>query len=146
MKNLDSSETNTSIVKFRNSTSVSPPKGYSHSVEIDLGNCRMIIISGQVPLDKQGNLVGKDDLAKQVEQVFVNIKNIIEESGGTMDNIVKTGIYMADLTQIQTFRDIRSKFINLQNPPTSTLVQIKSLFSDDWLIEIDATAIIPNQT
>ena len=146
MKNSGLSETNTSIVKFKNSTSVSTPKGYSHSVEIDLGNCRMIIISGQVPLDKQGNLVDKDDLAKQTEQVFLNIKNIIEESGGTMDHIVKTGIYMVDLTQIQTFRDIRNKFINLQKPPASTLVQIKSLFSDDWLIEIDATVIIPNQT
>ncbi len=105
----------------------------------------MIIISGQVPLDKQGNIVGKDDLAKQTEQVFLNIKNIIEESGGTMDNIVKTGVYMVDLTQIQTFRDIRNKFINLQTPPTSTLVQTSSLFSDDWLIEIEATVIIPNQ-
>ena len=116
MKNSGLSETDTSIVKFKNSTSVSTPKGYSHSVEIDLGNCRMIIISGQVPLDKQGNLVGKDDLAKQTEQVFLNIKNIIEESGGTMGHIVKTGIYMVDLTQIQTFRDIRNKFINLQSP------------------------------
>ena len=57
------SPTETPTVKFQNATSVSTPKGYSHSAEIDLGNCKMIIISGQVPLDKEGNLVGKDDLA-----------------------------------------------------------------------------------
>lgn len=138
-----SSQTDTPIVKFQNSTSVSTPKGYSHSVEIDLGNCKMIMISGQVPIDKQGNLVGKDDLAKQTEQVFLNIKSIVEEAGGTMSNIVKTGIYMIDINQIQAFREIRNKFINLQKPPTSTLVQVGKLFSDDWLIEIEATAIIP---
>lgn len=143
---MDLSQNDTSIVKFNNLISVSTAIGYSHSVEIDLGNCKMIIISGQVPLDKQGNLVGKDDLAKQTEQVFLNIKNILEEVGGTMENVVKTGIYMVDLSQINTFRGIRNKFINHEKPPTSTLVQISKLFSDDWLIEIDATAIIPKSS
>ncbi len=138
----DFSQPDIPIVKFQNATSVSTPKGYSHSVEIDLGNGKMIIISGQVPLDKQGNLVGKGNFAKQAEQVFLNIKSIIEEAGGTMDAIVKTGIYMTDLTQIETFRNVRNKFINLQNPPASTLVQVSKLFSDDWLLEIEATAII----
>lgn len=72
----------------------------------------MIIISGQVPLDKQGNLVGKSDLAKRAEQIFLNIKSIVEDAGGTMDNVVKTGIYMVDVSQVQTFRDVRNKFIN----------------------------------
>lgn len=140
-----SSLTEAPIVKFQNATSVSTPKGYSHSAEIDLGNCKMIIISGQVPLDKQGTLIGKDDLAKQAEQVFLNIKSIVEEAGGTMDDIVKTGIYMIDITQVQTFRDIRNKFINIEKPPASTLVQVSKLFSDEWLIEIEATAIIPKR-
>lgn len=48
----------------------------------------MLLISGQVALDKQGNLVGKGDLAKQTEQVFTNIKNIIEEVGGSMDDLL----------------------------------------------------------
>ena len=74
------SQTDTSIVKFRNPTSVSTPKGYSHSVEIDLENCKMLLISGQVALDEQGKLVGKNDLAKQTEQVFLNIKTIVEEA------------------------------------------------------------------
>jgi 2-iminobutanoate/2-iminopropanoate deaminase len=72
----------------------------------------------------------------------LNIKSIVEEAGGTMSDIVKIGIYMTDLTHIQTFRDIRNKFINLQKPPTSTLVQVSKLFRDDLLIEIEATAII----
>ncbi len=131
-----------SIVKFINPTGVSASKGYSHAAVIDLGNCNMLIISGQVALDSLGNLIGKGDVGKQTEQVFLNLKEIITEAGGTMDNIVKIGIYILDVSQIQTLRDVRNKFINLKNPPTSTLVQVDKLFRDDILVEIEATAII----
>jgi len=133
------------IVKFKNPSSVSAVKGYSHSVVVDLGTCDMIVLSGQVPIDKAGNLVGKGDLAKQAEQVFLNIQNILSESGATMDHLIKIGIYMTDVSQIQTLRAVRDKFINVQNPPASTLVQVSKLFRDDVLIEIEATAIIPKK-
>lgn len=139
------SQTDTSIIKFRNPSSLSTPRGYSHSVEVDLGNCKMVLISGQVALDNKGDLIGKDDLAKQTEQVFLNIKHIVSESGGTLDNIVKIGVYMTDVTKVQIFRDMRNKFINQQTPPTSVLVQVSKLFRDDLLIEIEATAIIPKK-
>lgn len=58
------SQTAPEIVKFNNPA---PYRGYSHSVEIDLATCKMVIVSGQVALDKQGNLVGKDDLTRQTE-------------------------------------------------------------------------------
>ena len=136
-------QTDTSIVKFINPSSSSAPKSYSQAAIIDLGNCKMIIISGQTALDAQGNLIGKGDMAKQTEQVFLNIKKIVTDLGGTMDNIVKTGIFLVDASQIQAFRDTRNKFINLKNPPTSTLIHVSKLFSDDILLEIEATAIIP---
>lgn len=136
------SQTDTSIVKYVNPSFLSAPRGYSHTVEINLGTCRMIIISGQVALDNNGNLVGKDDITKQTEQVFLNIKKIIENAGGTMDNLVKTGIFMVNASQLPAFREVRNKFINIKNPPTSTLVQVSKLFRDDLLIEIEATAVI----
>lgn len=52
----------------------------------------MIVMSGQVPLDNKGNLAGKDDVAKQAEQVFANIRSIIFELGGSMDNVIKLNI------------------------------------------------------
>jgi 2-iminobutanoate/2-iminopropanoate deaminase len=73
---------------------LSLPKGYSHSAEIDMGNSKMIIMAGQVALDKAGNLVGKGDMAQQTEQVFANIKHIVEDAGGTMNNIVKLNYYI----------------------------------------------------
>jgi enamine deaminase RidA (YjgF/YER057c/UK114 family) len=53
---------------------VSAPHGYSHAIKIDLGNCKMLIISGQVAIDNKGNVIGKGDFGKQTEQVFQNIK------------------------------------------------------------------------
>lgn len=106
----------------------------------------MVIISGQIALDNKGILIGKDNLVEQEEQVFTNIKNIIEESGGTMDDVIKISIYMADITHVQTIRDVRNKFFNQQKPPTSTLVQVNKLVRDDLLIEIEATVVIPKKS
>jgi 2-iminobutanoate/2-iminopropanoate deaminase len=145
LSTLGWSQLDTSIVRFVNPASVSTPKGYSHASVVDLGSCKMIIISGQVPLDNQGNLIGEEDFRRQAEQVFVNIRSIVTEAGGTMDHVVKLGIYLVDIAEIQTLRDVRNKFISLKNPPASTLVQVNKLFREDVLIEIEATAIIPKK-
>lgn len=138
-------QTQTASVHLINPSSVAAPKGYSHAAVIDLGNCKMIILSGQVPFDQQGNLVGKDNLGQQTEQVFTNIKNIVEELGGSMDNIVKLGFFVTDVAQIQAVRNVRDKFVNTKNPPASTLVQVSKLFRDDVSIEVEATVIIPKK-
>ncbi len=134
-------QTTPSTVKFVNPT----PAGYSQSVEIDLGTVRMITISGQVPLDKQGNTVGKGDLAKQLEQTFENIKTIVEGAGGTMGDVVKLTYFLKDISQIQLVRDVRNRFINVQNPPASTAVEVSGLFRGDILVEIEAMAIVPKK-
>jgi enamine deaminase RidA (YjgF/YER057c/UK114 family) len=132
-------------LKLVNPGSVATPKGYSHAAKIDLGNSTMLLISGQVPLDKKGNLVGKNDMSQQTEQVFTNIKNIIEEAGGTMNHLAKISIFIKDISKIQLIRDERDKFVNTQNPPASTLVEVSNLYRDDILIEIEATAVIPKK-
>ena len=132
-------------VQFFNPSGVSTPHGYSHTAIVDLGTCKMVIISGQVALDKSGNLVGKDDMGIQAGQVFLNIKTILDELRGSMNDIVKLGFYVTDLSQIQAVRAARDKYINVSNPPASTLVQVSRLFRPDLLIEVEATAIIPKK-
>ncbi len=139
------SQIDTALVKLKSPSSVHMPKGYSQVAIIDIGRCYMIIISGQVSLDRNGNLVGKDNLGQQTEQVFQNIKNILLEFGGSMSNLIRTGIYMVDISKIPIFREVRNRYINLTKPPTSTLVQVSKLYRDDILIEIEATAIIPKK-
>lgn len=130
-------------VQFFNPGTIHKPNGYSHAAIVDLGNSKMIILSGQVALDKDGNLVSKSDIAKQTEQVFINIKNAITEIGGSMNQLVKLSYYLLEGQEIQPVRDIRNKFINTSTPPASTLVKVAGLFRDDILIEVEATFIIP---
>ncbi|GAB3523033.1 RidA family protein [Emticicia fontis] len=134
-----------SPLQLINPSAVATPKGYSQVAKVDLGNVTMLLISGQVPLDKQGNLVGKDDFAKQTEQVFINIKNIIEEAGGNMDHLAKLSYFIRDVSKIQQVREVRDKYVNTKTPPASTLVEVSKLYRDDVLIEIEATAIIPKK-
>lgn len=135
----------TNDIAFINPSSVSTPKGYSQAVTVDLGKSTMLILSGQVAFDKEGRLVGKDDITAQIQQVFTNIKNIVEAAGGSMKDVVKLNYYMTDVSQVQVLRNIRDKFVNTNHPPASTLVQVNKLFRDDILVEIEATAVIPKK-
>ncbi len=135
----------TSIVKLVNPKTVSTPHGFTQAAIIDLGNSKMVIMSGQVALDPKGQLGGLNDFSKQADQVFLNSKSIVESAGGTMDNIVHLGFYVPDLSNLQALRAIRDKYINTKIPPTSTLVQVSRLFRDDVLLEIEATAVIPKK-
>ena len=137
------SQAQNAVVQLVNPSSVAVPKGYSQAAVIDLGNSTMVIMSGQVPFDKEGKLVGKDDIGQQAQQVFRNIKSIVEEMGGTMNDVIKLTYLVTDLTQIQSIRSIRDQYINTQKPPASTLAQVSKLFRDDVFIEIEATAVIP---
>ncbi|QEM10469.1 RidA family protein [Mucilaginibacter rubeus] len=132
-------------VTFLNPVTVGKPFGYSHAVVIDLGKNKMVIMSGQVGLDKDGKLAGNGDLASQTEQVFTNIKNIVEAAGGSMNDLVELNYYLMDASQVKLVRSIRDKFVNTKQPPASTLVQVSKLFRDDILIEIKATAVVRNK-
>lgn len=137
------SQNNNPSVSFVNSKTLATPAGYSQAAVTDLGNSTMIILSGQVPLDKQGALVDKDNFEKQPEQVFTNIKNAVTELGGSMDNIVKFGYFVSGINQMQKLRPVRNKYINTKNPAASTLIQVSKLYCDDVILEVEATAILP---
>jgi len=136
------SQTKNSIVELVNPASVATPNGYSQAAVVDLGNCKMVIMSGQVPLDKDGELVGKGDVGAQARQVFQNIKNIVEEMGGSMNDVVKLTYLMTDVAGLVKVRAVRDEFINRQKPPASTLAQVSRLYREDVLIEVEATAVI----
>lgn len=130
-------------IQFSNPTTLPTPRGYSQLVEIDLGATRMIIISGQVALDSTGNIVGKDDPKRQFEQIFHNLRAAVESVHGTMNNVVKLTYYLRDVAHLPIVREVRDKYINVQQPPTSTAVEVSNLFRSDCLGEIEATVIIP---
>jgi len=116
------------------------PLGYSHVVEVRGG--RTLYVSGQIALDRDGKLVGEGDFGAQVVQVFENLKSRLEEGGATFKDVVKLNYYLTDGSALPTLRDIRNRYLNVEQPPASTLVVVKQLFREDFLVEIEAVAVV----
>ena len=122
------------ILKLR---SVHPTVGYSHAAKA--GNT--LYIAGQVAQDVDGNLVGRGDFEAQVRQVYENLKNIVQEAGGTLQNIVKMTTFLTHYNYIETYRRVRSQYLPEPCPP-NTLLIIDSLALPDYMIEIEAIAVL----
>lgn len=127
--------------QFINPPGLSQPKGYTHVVVVPAGG-QTIYLSGQVALDKDGKLVGKDDFAAQAEQVFANIDTALKAAHASFANVVELTVYVTDATKVPAFRAARDKYIDTKHPPASTLVEVKRLVRDDLLLEINAKAVI----
>jgi enamine deaminase RidA (YjgF/YER057c/UK114 family) len=120
-----------------------PVSTYSQVVEVTGG--KTVYIAGQVALDPSGNFVGKDDFRAQVDQVFKNLKLAVESAGGDMSSLVKTNYYVAesvDPAQMSAVREIRDRYINTSAPPTSTFVVVKRLAKPEYLVEVEAVAVV----
>ena len=128
---------------FNPDTMAKPTAGYSQVAEVSGG--KIVYIAGQVALDRSGNLVGKDDFRAQVQQIFENLKAAVEAAGGDFHDVIKLNYYCAesvDPAQVAVVREIRDKYVNTANPPTSTFVVVKRLVRPEWLIEVEAVAVV----
>jgi reactive intermediate/imine deaminase len=113
--------------------------GYSHAVAV---NGPLLVISGQVPLDEAGQLVGREDAREQVRQVFRNIAASLTAAGATMGQLVKLTVFLTDMADLPAFREVRDEFIALDRPPASSLVQVSGLVNPDFRVEIEAMAAL----
>lgn len=114
--------------------------GYSQVAVVTGG--KIVFIAGQVALDKSGNVVGKDDFRAQVQQVFENLKAAVEAAGGDFSDVIKLNSYFLDFSRLAEFREVRDKFVDVKNPPASTAVQVSRLFRPEFLVEIEAVAVV----
>lgn len=133
--------TNPDGVRFINPPNIHTPRGYSHVVEVKSG--RIVFIAGQVSVDKSGNVVGQGDFRAQTEQVFENLKAALEAVGASFENVIKLNTYAVDVSRLQDFRDVRDRYVNTARAPVSTFVQVSRLVREEWLIEVEAVAVVP---
>jgi reactive intermediate/imine deaminase len=116
-----------------------PVNGYSHAVAF---TGRMVVLSGQVPVDGQGELVGQGDPEAQVRQVFRNLAAGLAATGASMDQVVKLTVYLTDLGDLEAFRRVRDEYVAPDKPPASSLVQVSGLVNPEFRVEIEALAAI----
>ena len=117
-----------------------PPNGYSHAVSF---TGTMVVVSGQVPLDGDGRLVGPDDPRAQTRQVFVNLCSALAAAGASLEHVVKVTVFLTNMSDLADFRVVRDEFIDPARPPASSVVQVSGLIHPAFRVEIEALAAIP---
>jgi enamine deaminase RidA (YjgF/YER057c/UK114 family) len=129
-------------VRHSNPSGMTQPTAYSQVVEVN-GPHRLVFVAGQTGVDASGK--APQDFRAQAVQAFENIKTALASVGGSIDNVVRLVTYMTDLEQnADTYREVRASFFSNKSAlPASTLLQITRLASPSFLIEVDATAILP---
>jgi len=120
------------------------PRGYSNLIKATGGH-NPVLRLGRVLSDTQGSLVGEGDVCRQYEQILANIQEVMAAGGAKMTDIVRLTIYCTDrdafLAKGRECGQIHKKYFGYYYP-ASTLVEIKRLFFDGMLLEIEATAVI----
>jgi enamine deaminase RidA (YjgF/YER057c/UK114 family) len=133
---------NSSIVRS-NPPELGTPPGYSQIVDVTAH--RIIFISGQTALDRDGNLIGKNDFAAQAVQVFRNLAVALRERGCDASNLVKMTVFLTDMNNLGSYREARNRFFASVAPPAApavTLLEVSKLYGPDFLIEIEAIAAV----
>ena len=121
----------------------SVPAAFCDAVRVETPDCVFLYISGQTPIDGDGNVVA-GGMGPQTRRVLERLKRIVEHEGGTMADIVRVQVYVTELSE-QHLRDIhavRNEFFAADARPASTLVEISAIIRAGGLIEIDADAVI----
>ena len=127
-------------VKRTNPPTLSKPTGYTHIVEVT-GPGKTIYISGQIALDKDGNLVGAGNMKAQAEQVFKNLESALAAAGAKFSDVVKMNTFITDMEQAPAVREVRARYF-ADTTPASTLVQVVHLARPELMLEIEVIAAV----
>jgi len=126
-----------------NPPSLARPSGYAHGVLV--GGGRVLFLAGQTGMGPEGNIASPGDLVAQFAQALFNLRAVVEAAGGTMTDIVKLNLYVADKAAYkanlkpigEAYRSFFGRYY-----PAMTLVEVRGLFDDDALVEIEGIAVI----
>lgn len=130
-------------VRLFSPETLSRPMGYSHVAQVSSG--KLVYIAGQVALDADGQIVGKDDFEQQLRQVFTNLEYALKAAGASFADVVKLNYFCSeqvDPSSISVVRTVRDEYLNRDAPPVSTFVYVSRLVRPEWLIEVEAVAVV----
>ena len=134
-----------SKVQYINPDGLSKNPAFSQIVTTQ-GSGKTIHIGGQDAVDSNGNIMGKGDIAAQTEQVMKNLQTALSACGATFDHLVKLSIYVVQGQDLYSGFQASQKYLgHLKNPPAISVLIVAGLAHPDFLVEIDATAFIPEE-
>jgi reactive intermediate/imine deaminase len=120
-------------------STVHPTAAYAYSHAVRVGD--LVFVAGQVAQDAAGEIVGVGDVRAQTEQVFENLRLVLEAAGSGLDRVAKVTVFTTSLEYRPIIHEVRSRiFGEAGHLPASTLAVVTSLANPDWLVEIEAVA------
>jgi len=112
--------------------------GYSRAVKI--GN--VVEVTGTVAVDEHSKLVGGDSAYEQTRFIIQKMQGILEKAGAGLKDVIRTRIFVTDISRWEEYGKAHGEFFH-EIKPCTTMVEISRLISPEYLVEIEATAIIP---
>ena len=119
---------------------VAPGNGYTNVVT---GTGRLIAVSGQVALAADGTVVGRGDPEAQARQVFENLRRCLAAAGASFADVIKLTYFLTDVAHLPVIRGVRDQYVDTAAPPASTAVAVAALLRPEFLVEIEALALVP---
>jgi 2-iminobutanoate/2-iminopropanoate deaminase len=123
------------------SSNIASPSGHFSQAIAAEAKGRIVFISGMTARRADGSIAGVGDIEAQTRQVCENLKNAVESAGGTMDHICRVDVYVRNIEHFQTIHKVRREYFK-PPAPASTLVEVTKMVHPDYLIEINAIAVI----
>lgn len=100
----------------------------------------LLFISGQAAIDQSGRIVGVGDFEAQANQAFENLDRVLHAGGSSLRNVIKVTIFLTDMTNFERIVELRGRWFTAPYP-ADTIVEVRSLYSPDAMIEIEAIAV-----
>jgi enamine deaminase RidA (YjgF/YER057c/UK114 family) len=123
------------------SAKLAQPSGhFSHATTI-AARGTLVFISGMVARRADGTIAGIGDVEAQTRQVCENVKAAVEDAGGTLDDICRVDVYVRNMEHFDTIHKVRREYFK-PPAPASTMVEVTKMTSPDYLIEMNAIAVL----
>ncbi len=119
------------------------PNGHFSQATAIEARGRLVFLSGMTSRRADGSIAGIGDVSEQTRQVCENLKAAVEEAGGTLDDICRVDVYVRNMEHFDAIHKVRREYFT-GIAPASTMVEICKMTSPDYLIEINAIAVIPD--
>ena len=123
------------------SPKIRQPSGHFSQATMIEARGRLVFISGMTARRADGSITGIGDIEAQTRQVCENVKSAVEQAGGTMDNICRVDVYVRNMEHFDQIHKVRREYFK-SPAPASTMVEVCKMTSPEYLIEMNAIAVI----
>ena len=143
MSDFPNSVESAGSVRYINPDSLNKNPAFTNVVVVE-GNVKTVHIGGQDAVNASGEIIGKGDVATQTEQVLRNLRTALEAGGAGPEHIIKWNIYVVEGQSLEAgFAAFQNTWPQTPNPPAITGVFVSGLAHPDFLVEMDAVAVVP---